>query len=372
MDPKISQIERQGQNGNRFARRVALAASALVLAAGLSSTTALAATELNVLSWCDLSDPNVLKPFEEKFDVRVNAKDYDATSTAVTLLKTSDPGDWDVINLDGPAIPGIVAANPGLFEALNPDDYPWDDIYPQMHRPDDHYVDGALYGVPSKLNWNAITYNGANVDPNDLTSYEFLWSGEYAGRIAVWDFYSQNIQILSQHYGLTPEGTDEESLKPIRENLLKMKRDGAIVGDIVGVQTALAAGEVDIVFGAGEWAAGPLHLENPDMNWTVPNEGGVYVILASAILASSTKKDLAVEFVKYLTSPEGQARLSTSACTWGIPVNQRATEALSDEQRTFLQIDSQEDFIARSQSTYYYDEALDKAMLDIWTEFLQE
>ena len=32
--------------------------------------------ELNLLIWCDHADPNLLRPFEEKYNVKINFKEY--------------------------------------------------------------------------------------------------------------------------------------------------------------------------------------------------------------------------------------------------------------------------------------------------------
>ena len=87
------------------------------------------------------------------------------------------------------------------------------------------------------------------------------------------------------------------------------------------------------------------------------------------ILPTSKKKDLAVKFVQYILSPEGQGRLATSSCYWAMPANSKAD--LTAEQKKILRRDEQPKFLANS---YFYlqpDEAFDKAMLDVWTAFLQ-
>jgi spermidine/putrescine transport system substrate-binding protein len=94
-----------------------------------------------------------------------------------------------------------------------------------------------------------------------------------------------------------------------------------------------------------------------------------YFLQALAVFKDSKRRDLAVKFVQWVLSPEGQARLATSSCYWAMPVNSKA--ALSDEQKKILRWNQQQDFIANSYPYYIPDETLDAAMLDVWTEFLQ-
>ena len=107
----------------------------------------------------------------------------------------------------------------------------------------------------------------------------------------------------------------------------------------------------------------------PALDWVLPNQGGVRWQQAIAVFAASKKKDLAVKFLQYILSPEGQGRLATSSCYWAMPANSKAV--LTPEQKKILRWDEQPKFLANS---YFYlqpDEDFDKAMLDVWTEFLQ-
>ena len=90
---------------------------------------------------------------------------------------------------------------------------------------------------------------------------------------------------------------------------------------------------------------------------------------ALAVFKDSQRQELANKFVQWVMSPEGQARLATSSCYWAMPANSKA--ALTDEQKTILRWDEQPDFIAKSYPYFIPDEALDAAMLEVWTEFLQ-
>jgi spermidine/putrescine transport system substrate-binding protein len=148
-----------------------------------------------------------------------------------------------------------------------------------------------------------------------------------------------------------------------------MKANAKLVGEIVASQTALATGEVDILVGGGEFVTAGLAKENPALDFTLPKEGGILWSQSLAMFSASKSKDLALKFIQYVMSPEGQARLATSSCYWGMPASQQA--ALTDEQKKILHFDEQPGFLARSQPYPAPDEALDKKMQDTWTEMLQ-
>ena len=351
------------------------AACGVALAAGLTAVvlwfgaagTAWAAKELNVLTWCDHTDPALLRPFEEAHQVRVNLKEYDGTGVALALLEQSQPGDWDVFVVDSIDVARVVKA--GLLAPLNEAEFPFEDIFPEIRTPELHRIDGTLYAVPEKFGYNTIAYNKSKVDPADMRDAAVLWDPKYKGRIAVYDYYIPVIEMVAIGLGINPQELSADHLPAIKEKLFLMKENAKLVGDVVQVQTALATGEVDIIAGGGEFAVSVLHEENPDLDWVLPDQGGVRWQQAIAVFAQSQDKALATEFVKYIMSAEGQARLATSSCYWAMPANAKAL--LSEEQKQILRWDEQPGFLAKS---YFYlqpDEAFDKALLDLWTEFLQ-
>ena len=89
-----------------------------------------------------------------------------------------------------------------------------------------------------------------------------------------------------------------------------------------------------------------------------------------SILKGSKEKDLALEFVKYVVSPEGQNRLATSECYWAMPANSKTV--LSSAERKTLRWDEQQGFLDRSVPSTISQPEIDAEMLDIWTEFLQK
>ncbi len=323
--------------------------------------------ELNVLTWCDHTDPDLLRPFEQKHKVRINMKEYDGTGVALALLEQSQPGDWDVFVVDSIDVARVVKL--GLLAPLKEADFPFKDIFPQIRTPELHNIQGKLYAMPEKFGYNTIAYNNKKVDPADMRDAAVLWNPKYKGRIAVYDYYIPVIEMVAIGLGIKPTQLNKSHLPAIKEKLFAMKKMSKLVGDVVQVQTALATGEVDIIAGGGEFAVSVLHKENPALDWVLPNQGGVRWQQAIGVFAASKQKDLAVKFVQYILSPEGQGKLATSSCYWAMPANSKAV--LTPEQKKILRWDEQPKFLSNS---YFYlqpDEAFDKAMLDVWMQFLQ-
>jgi hypothetical protein len=62
--------------------------AALVGAAILAAAApAAAAGELNIFNWGNYTNPELIKKFEEAYDVKVTLTDYDSNTTALTKVK---------------------------------------------------------------------------------------------------------------------------------------------------------------------------------------------------------------------------------------------------------------------------------------------
>lgn len=352
-----------------LARRRFLQGGAAALAVGATGLPrrARAQQELNALVWCDHTDPELLRPFEEAFDVRINVRDYQETGAALAILEQSRPGDWDVFVVDGVDVRRV--AERGLLAPLPDEEMPWDAIFPELRQPEMHMVEGRLYGVPEKFGYNSLAYNRERVDPADIRRADVMWNPAYAGRIAVYDYYIPAMEMVGLGIGIKPHELSLENLPSIREKLLEMKPLAAVIGDVPTVQNALITGTADIIVAGGEFAVAGLMGENPALDWTIPEEGGIRWTQALCVFADSQRQELATEFVKYVVGPEGQAALATASCYWAMPANSQA--ALGEEERRRLRWEEQPGFIANSHPYFIPDEALDAAMLEVWTEFLQ-
>lgn len=346
--------------------------STLIVVLTITATipTTYAAEELNALVWCDHTDPEFIRPFEEANDVKVNLKDYEGTGTALALVEQSQPGDWDVFVVDGIDVPRVAAA--GILAPLPEGSLPTADLFPEIVMPENHVIDGKTYAISEKFGYNTISYNTKTVDAADVKDISIMWSEKYKGRIALYDYYLPMIGLVAISLGIDTANIQASDLPAIKEKLFAMKAVSKQVGEVVSSQTAIATGEVDILVGGGEWVTAGLVAELPHLDWIIPDQGAVRWSQSVGIFADSKKPELALKFVQYILSPQGQARLATSSCFWAMPANSKAGEHLTDQQKTALRWDDQKSYLANAQLYPAPDAELDAMMQDVWTEFLQQ
>ncbi len=346
--------------------KTTLAASIVALAAAHPAF----AEEINALVWCDHADAALIEPFEAATGHSVNLKEYEGTAAGLAILDQSQPGDWDVLVIDAVDVGRAVDA--GLMAELPAEALPTADFWPEVVMADNNTRDGKTYAVTEKFGYNTIAYDKTKVDPADMDDMAALTSGKYDGRIAIYDYYLPVLGLVAMGAGVPTAGITAENLGTLEAPLMALRAASRQVSDVVSAQTALATGEVDIVVGGGEWLTAVLAGENANLDWTIPKQGAVRWAQSIGVLEASTKKDAALEFVQYIVSPEGQARLATSACYWGMPANAKAGDALTADQKAVLRWDSQAEYLARAQLYPIPDAALDTAMQDLWTKMLQQ
>ncbi len=329
-----------------------------------------AADTLNALVWCDHTDPALIEPFEQANGVKVNLKEYEGTGTALSIIEQSQPGDWDVLVVDGIDVPRVVDA--GILAPMPADALPTADLFPEIVMADKQTRDGQTYAITEKFGYNTISYNKDKVDPADMKDMSVIWSDKYKGRIAIYDYYLPVIGMVAVGLGKQTAALTADDLPATKEKLFAMKGVAKQVGEVVSSQTALATGEVDILVGGGEWVTAGLSAEKPELDWVLPDQGGVRWSQSIGVFAASQKQELALKFVQYILSPEGQARLATSSCYWAMPANAKAGAVLTDAQKAALRWDDQPAYLARAQLYPAPDADLDAAMQDAWTEMLQK
>lgn len=346
-------------------RRLLTLAAATSLAALLPGQAM--AADLNALVWCDHADPNLLKPFEDANGIKVNVKEYEGTGAGLAIVEQSQPGDWDVMVIDSIDVNRGVARN--LFDPLPEDQLPFADMFPETVMDAQTKIDGKRYAITDKFGYNTISFNKAKVAAEDMQTMQSLLSDKYKGRIALYDYYLPIIGMAAMAIGKKTAEITEADLPALKDVLLKMKANSKAVTDVAASQTAIATGEADILIGGGEWVTAGIAKENPDLDFSVPKEGAVYWSMSLAMMKDSKNKDMALKFIQYVMSPEGQARLATSSCFWAMPANAKAS--LDDGQKAILRFNEQAEFLKRSQLYPAPSEDLDKKMQDMWTEVLQ-
>ena len=132
-------------------------------------------------------------------------EEYVGGDQLLAIVNSTPPGTYDVILADAEVVEELVAAN--QIVQLNPNDYAFDQYWPQFERFEPHWHDGKLYAVMLRFGYLGIAYNSKLLSPKDV---EFLQGplelkGQRQGRLVR--------LVPAEHGGVEPLSCQPSALR---------------------------------------------------------------------------------------------------------------------------------------------------------------
>ncbi|WP_137392181.1 ABC transporter substrate-binding protein [Rhodoligotrophos defluvii] len=316
-------------------RQVLSGATAFGAAAlsGFNPRLAEAQSDDKVLSWLTYPGhgaPEVVKPFEDKYGVKIVAKEYSGGERLLALIHGSPPGTFDVVLSDEAYVNELKQA--GFIEPMNPADYPIEDFWPDFQKFPLHWIDDQLYTVMTSWGINGLAYNADKLTAKDVESYAIMWDERIKGKVGMRDWYLPCMGCISAYLGnKKPYDLTDEQFEKLKETIFSLKPQVAGFWDFAGVFDSFANGGAMVVPGTGEWMVGLLQRDGHNIRAAVPKEGAIIWTESASIVKGTKKEELAKEFIRYLVSPEGQRRLMLKSSYMASGPSKVAWELLNKE-----------------------------------------
>lgn len=329
----MNKFEGRGFFNHQISRRSFIRAGAALgfgasAAASLGPVTAADDQVLNLLSWPGHAGPEVVGAFEKKYNVKVQAKEYTGGEEMLALLQSSPPGTFDVVLTDAEYV--TMLAQAGKIDALDPVQYPLNDFWPQFQKFPTHWKDGKLYSLMNSFGYLGLVYNNTKLSAEEAKSYKILWDKKVAKKVGMYDWYLPNMSCLSMYDGnKPPSNLDKAQFQKLSQSLLSLSPQMSGIGPWSSVFSSLTNGEAWVMPGVGAWAAILLQKNGVPITASIPDEGAVQWTESLSIVSSSRKKDLAVKFLQYRASPEGQVQTATKSSYVASMPNKAAWELLN-------------------------------------------
>ena len=232
----------------------------------------------------------------------------------------------------------------GRLQKLNPSDYDFSNFLEPFKNLPTAYINDDLYAVVIRYGSNALVYNTKYFTPQEVASYDVLWSEKANGKIGMWDWYLPSMGVLSMANGnsANPYQITNSQFESLRQKLESLRpRVRTITGSLADLKQAFANEDIIIAPGVGnELAAYDLKKQGLPVEATVPREGGVMWIETLGIPNDSKNPELAKKFIQYAMSPEAQATLATLKAYVSAVPSLASLKILNAEEKRLLQMES--------------------------------
>ena len=307
------------KKGGGMWKKVAAGGLACVLLAVLIFTGSAARSDrvVNVCSWGEYIDEDLITQFEEETGIRVNYQTAESNEALYSLIKMGG-ADFDVIVPSDYMIGRLIEE--GMLAEL---DY---SAIPNYALIDDQYKGLSYdpenkYTVPYTWGTVGIIYNTTMVS-EPITSWSAMFDEQYAGQVLMINNSRDALMAALCCLGYDINTTDEGQLEEAFQLIYDAKEKGVyqafvmdeIFGKMEGGNAAIA------MYYAGDYLT--MLDNNEDLAYVVPEEGSNWFVDAMCVLKSSQHQDEAAEWINFIAGTD--ANLANMDYIWYASPNAEA------------------------------------------------
>ena len=307
------------RRGNGVWKKVTAGVLACVLVAVLIFTGSAARSDrvVNVCSWGEYIDEDLITEFEEKTGIRVNYQTAESNEALYSLIKMGG-ADFDVIVPSDYMIGRLIEED--MLAELDYSAIPNYDLIDEQYKslsfdPENKYT------VPYTWGTVGIIYNTKMVD-EPITSWGAMFDEKYAGQVLMINNSRDALMAALCYLGYDINTTDEAQLDEAFQLVKNAKDKGVyqafvmdeIFGKMEGGNAAIA------MYYAGDYLT--MLENNEDLAFVVPEEGSNWFVDAMCVLKSSQHKDEAMEWINFIAGTD--ASLANMDYIWYASPNAEA------------------------------------------------
>ena len=274
---------------------------------------------VNVCSWGEYIDTDLISQFEEETGIRVNYQTVESNETLYSLLK-SGGADYDVVVPSDYMIAKLISED--MLEELDYDNIPNFQLIDERFR---HlsYDPENIYTVPYTWGTLGIIYNTAMVD-EEITSWGALYDDKYAGNVLLINNSRDALGSALLYLGYSVNTTDENEIREAFALIEDANRRGVFQGKVMDeVFQKMEGGNAAIAtYYAGDFLT--MAENNPDLAFVVPEEGSNWFVDAMCVLKDAPHKKEAEMWINFIASTN--ANLANMDFIWYASPNKEALE----------------------------------------------
>lgn len=277
-----------------------------------------------VYNWGEYLDPEVLTLFEQETGIDVVYEEFETNEILYPKISSGAIA-YDVICPSDYMIQRMIEND--LLAEINFDNIPnVKNIGKDYMEQSRQFDPENKYSVPYCWGTVGILYNKTMVD-EPITSWSVLWDEKYKDNILMQDSVRDAFGVTLKYLGYSLNSTDLDELTGARDLLIKQKPlVQAYVIDQVRDKMIGNEAAIGVIY-SGE--AIYTQMENPDLEYVIPEEGSNIWIDSWVIPKNAENKENAEKFINFLCRPE-IALMNFEYITYSTP-NSEARKLIEDE-----------------------------------------
>jgi spermidine/putrescine transport system substrate-binding protein len=252
-----------------------------------------------------------LDDFERATDIDVTYKEViqdnnEFFGTINEPLSNGDPIEYDIIVMTDWMISNMIRL--GYLEELDHSRLPNFEQYAGTIYKDPIFDSGNRHSVPWQSGVTGIGYN-PKLTGREITSVNDLFDPEFQGNVGMFSEMRDTMNLTLLSLGVAPAEATREDAEAAQKKLLE-QRDAGIVRQYYGNEyaDALARGDLALTMA---WSGDvfQLQLDDPDLQFVVPDEGGMLWVDNMAIPQGAPHPIDAMEFMNFVYDPKIAAQI---------------------------------------------------------------
>ncbi|MBD5161000.1 MAG: extracellular solute-binding protein [Oscillibacter sp.] len=257
---------------------------------------------VNVCSWGEYIDTDLITQFEEETGIRVNYQTVESNETLYSLLK-SGGADYDVVVPSDYMIARLIEED--MLEELDYGNIPNFSLIDERFR---HlsYDPENRYTVPYTWGTLGIIYN-TNMVEEEITSWSALYDDRYAGNVLLINNSRDALGAALLYLGCSVNTTDETEIREAFALIEDANRRGVFQGKVMDeVFQKMEGGNAAIAtYYAGDYLSMVGNqADGVDLAFVIPEEGSNWFVDAMCVLKGAPHKLEAETWINFIASTE--------------------------------------------------------------------